>query len=109
MDGDNKAEMILPYGTCEGDVVAHVYKYKRGKAKKVSEFSFEHTLIANYPGHKGVICMTNHMGYEEVSTIYLKNKKIKQTSYGHRYLDNEKSLNLKPLNNHLIFNKKWDL
>lgn len=64
MDGDNKSEMILPYGTCETDVVARVYKYKIGKAKKVGEFSFGHTLIANYPGHKGVICMTTHMGYE---------------------------------------------
>lgn len=109
MDGDNKSEMILPYGTCEADVVAHVYKYKRGKTKKVGEFNFGHTLIANYPGHKGVICMTTHMGYEEVSKVYLKNKKIKQTNYGYRYVDNGKYLNLKPLNNHLTFNNKWDL
>ena len=109
MDGDKNAEMILPYGTCEADVVAHVYKYKRGKTKKVGEFNFGHTLIANYPGHKGVICMTTHMGYEEVSTVYLKNKKIKQTNYGYRYVDNGKYLNLKPLNNHLTFNNKWDL
>ena len=32
MDGDNKAEMILPSGTGEVNAVAYVYKYKNNKA-----------------------------------------------------------------------------
>ena len=71
MDGDKNAEMILPYGTCEADATAYVYKYKSGKAVKVGKFSYGHKMLVNYPGHKGLICMHAHMGYEEISVVYL--------------------------------------
>ncbi|WP_455539259.1 hypothetical protein [Terrisporobacter sp.] len=108
MDGDDKSEMILPYGTCEADAVAYVYKYKSGKAVKVAKLDYGHTLIANYPGHKGIICMRAHMGYEEVYTVYLKNGKLSYTKYGNRNVPGD-YLSLKPLNNHLISSGKWNL
>lgn len=107
MDGDNKAEMILPYGTCEADAVAYVYKYKSGKAVKVAQFGYGHTMLVNYPGHKGVICMMAHMGYEEIYTISLKNGKLSSTNYGHRNVSGN-YLSLKPLNKH-INSGKWNL
>lgn len=107
MDGDNKAEMILPYGTCEADVVAYVYKYKSGKAVKVGKFNYGHTMLVNYPGHKGVICMMAHMGYEEIYTVSLKNGKLSYTNYGHRNVS-DSYLSLKPLNNHMKYGK-WYL
>lgn len=108
MDGDNKAEMILPHGTCEADVTAYVYKYKSGKAVKVGQFGYGHTMLINYPGHKGVICMSAHMGYEEISTICLKNGKLSRTKYGHRDIGLGNYLSLKPLNNHMK-SGKWNL
>ena len=108
MDGDNKSEMILPYGTCEADATAYVYKYKGGKAVKVGEFFCGHCMLVNYPGHKGLIRMYAHMSYEEVSTVYLKNGKVKSTSYGNRNVGMGDYLGLKPLNNHLK-SGKWNL
>ena len=108
MDGDNKSEMILPYGTCEADATAYVYKYKSGKAVKVGKFSYGHKMLVNYPGHKGLICMHAHMGYEEISVVYLKNGKVKSTSYGERNVGMGDYLSLKPLNNHLK-SGKWCL
>lgn len=108
MDGDNKAEMILPHGTCEADAVAYVYKYKSGKAVKVGKFNYGHTMLVNYPGHKGVICMTAHMGYEKIFTVCLKNGKISYTNYGNRDIGMGDYLSLKPLNNHMK-SGKWNL
>ena len=108
MDGDKNAEMILPYGTCAADATAYVYKYKSGKAVKVGEFSYGHNMLVNYPGHKGLICMHAHMGYEEISVVYLKNGKVKSTSYGERNVGMGDYLSLKPLNNHLK-SGKWCL
>ena len=108
MDGDKNAEMILPYGTCEADATAYVYKYKCGKAVKVGKFSYGHKMLVNYPGHKGLICMHAHMGYEEISVVYLKNGKVKSTSYGERNVGMGDYLSLKPLNNHLK-SGKWCL
>ena len=108
MDGDKNAEMILPYGTCEADATAYVYKYKSGKAVKVGKFSYGHKMLVNYPGHKGLICMHAHMGYEEISVVYLKNGKVKSTSYGERNVGMGDYLSLKPLNNHLK-SGKWNL
>ena len=109
MDGDNKAEMILPQGTCLADAVAHVYKYKNGKATYVGQFGYGHTWISNYPGHKGLISVVAHMGYEEIRTISLQNGKIKSTKYGSRNIGYGDYISLKRLNNHLTSNLKWNL
>ena len=108
MDGDNKSEMILPYGTCEADATAYIYKYKSGKAIKIGKFSYGHAMLVNYPGHKGLICRYAHMGYEGISTFYLKNGKVKSANYGHRNVGMGDYLSLKSLNNHLK-SDKWNL
>lgn len=84
MDGDKKAELLVRYGTCEADVRTAVYKYKGGKAKKVRQIASGHTAYYAYPGHAGVISVWGHMGYESVSTVVLKNGKLKSKSYGGR-------------------------
>lgn len=40
MDGDNKAEMILPHGICKTSVTGYVYKYKSDKVVKVGQFYY---------------------------------------------------------------------
>ena len=52
--------------------------------------------------------MHAHMGYEEISVVYLKNGKVKSTSYGERNVGMGDYLSLKPLNNHLK-SGKWCL
>ena len=68
----------------EADVRTAVYKYKGGKAKKVRQMASGHTAYYAYPGHAGVISVWGHMGYESVSTVVLKNGKLKSKSYGGR-------------------------
>ncbi len=84
MDGDKKAELLVQYGTCEADVRTAVYKYRRGKAKKVGQVYSGHTSYYAYPGHAGVISVTAHMDYESVSTLALKKGRLKSKSYGDR-------------------------
>ena len=109
MDGDNKVEMILPHGIGEADEVAYVYKYKNNKAVYVGQFDYGHSGIVNYPGHKGLICWYAHMDHEIISTIYLKNGKIKSTVYGDRYAKWANYISLKPLYNHYSYDFGWSL
>ena len=109
MDGDNKAEMILPSGTGEVNAVAYVYKYKNNKAVYVGQFYYGHSAIVNYPGHKGLICWYAHMDHEIISTIYLKNGKIKSTVYGDRNARKGGYISLKPLYNHYSYDFGWSL
>ena len=109
MDGDNKAEMILPSGTGEVNAVAYVYKYKNNKAVYVGQFDYGHSAIVNYPGHKGLICWYAHMDHEIISTIYLKNGKIKSTIYGDRNARKGGYISLKPLYNHYSYDFGWSL
>ena len=83
--------------------------YKNGKATYVGQFGYGHTFISNYPGHKGLISVVAHMGYEEIRTIYLQNGKIKSTKYGSRNIGYGDYISLKRLNNHLTSNLKWNL
>ena len=110
MDGDKKAEMVLPHGTCEADAVAYVYKYKSGKAVKVTKFDYSHIMLVNYAGHTVVIAEWAHLGNESISTLSLKNGKIKTVKYGDRKVKKD-YLSLKPLSNHMKVdkngNKTW--
>ena len=113
MDGDNKAEMLVVYGSCEADLHTYIYKYKNGKAVYVGRFDSGHSVLVNYPGHKGVIVHFGQMGYENISTVCLKNGKISLTNYGTRNIGLGDYLSLKYLNPHMKYDKnynaKWNL
>ncbi|MEY8431067.1 hypothetical protein AALC75_11130 [Lachnospiraceae bacterium 48-42] len=87
LDGDKKAELMVRHGTCEADVQTTVYKYKNGKAKRIGTIYSGHTTYYDYPGNAGVISVEGHMGYEAVSTLSMKGRKLKQKNYGARDLN----------------------
>ena len=110
MDGDKKPELLIHYGSCEADVKLIVYKYKKGKVKKVGSVAAGHSYFCAYPGHKGIIAVWGHMGYEGVSTLQLKKGKIKVVSYGEYDLNSKGTGDIDwfPFKQVLDGHMKWD-
>lgn len=84
IDNDNKAELLIKYGSCEGDVYLRVYKYSKGKAVYVAHTDAGHSTFYAYPGHKGIVRMCANMGYETIAILTLNKTKIKTKSLGYR-------------------------
>lgn len=107
LDGDKKAELLVKYGTCEADVRTTVYKYTGGKAKKVKTVPSGHVSYYAYPGHAGMICVWGHMDGEAVSTMVLKNGRLKTKSYGGRTVTGNFFPFRQSLYGHIKYDKKY--
>lgn len=84
IDNDKKADLMIRYGSCEGDVRTILFQYKSGKAKKVAVIGSGHTCYHAYPGHKGILECRSHMGYEDIGVLTIKNGKLKSKHIGGR-------------------------
>lgn len=84
IDNDNKADLILYYGSCEADVEIIVYQYKSGKAKKVATCPAGHMAFYAYPNAKGFVILQAHMGTEAIYLATLNGKKLKLKLIGSR-------------------------
>ena len=89
VDNDKKADLLLKYGSCEGDVKLYVYQYKAGKAKKIGSVEAFHTSYYAYPNHKGVIGYGGMMGKEWVRLITIKDGKLKEKTIGTHTTDED--------------------
>lgn len=79
IDNDRKAELLVKYGTCEADVRMLVYKYNKGKIRKLGEFYCDHmSSICHYSN--GILIESTHMGYQVIYQVYYKNGKLKTTT-----------------------------
>lgn len=76
LDNDNSAELIIIIGSCEGDKRLVAYKYKKGKAKKVGSIDAIHSSYSAYVNHKGIIEEFGMHGYNTISIISIKGKKL---------------------------------
>lgn len=76
LDNDNSAELIIEIGSCEGDKRLVVYKYKKGKVKKIGSIDAIHSSYSAYVNHKGIIEEFGMHGYNTISIISIKGKKL---------------------------------
>lgn len=109
INNDNKAELLIEYGSCEADVRLIIYYYKNGKAKKVGTTYAGHCTYFAYPNRNGMIEALQHMGGENIRLVTLKNSNLKFKKIGGRMVKNVNQYIVFPykLDNHRRYDKNY--
>lgn len=82
LDNNKVPELIIQYGSCEADVRADIFTYKKHKARKVGRIYCGHSVFCAYPKRAGCVVCYAHMGYASIQVVKLKKGKIKTVRYG---------------------------
>lgn len=89
IDKDGVKELLVREGTCEADYAYKVYTIQGQDCVYLGEFNGFHTgLYADESGGEGdyVIKASGHMGFEELSRIYIRNGHVEEEFMSSREL-----------------------
>lgn len=76
IDQDKKADLLILTGSCEQDTRLTVYRYRKGKAKKVGTIDAMHTQYSAYPNHKGIIEKSYSWESNSISVITIRKNRL---------------------------------
>ncbi len=76
IDNDKRVELILDYGGSMADRMFYVYKYSKGKAKKIGKYGSAYSDLYAYPKHNGIVLLDRKMGYESMEIMKIQGGKL---------------------------------